>query len=738
MITAGLLRGVLRRLVWLGALATMPAWPSEAGAAASNDVPWFHRCLVGMEIGPTGGEFGISTNDVGYAAKYDGRDVARHCKEAGGEFVIIWARDGEYAYYDSMLEPKAPGLGLRDPLREGVEEGHKLGLTVLAYCTQQYCYQTLREHPEWRMVACDGQPIQRVCFRSGYLDYMKRLLAEQLSYGIDGVVLDMMDQGFIPPYGCWCATCQHEFEARWGRPMPRHASWDEDWDRVLELRYASSARFEKELVQYVHRLKPQATVYFNYHGYPPWSWPCGQRPVQHASNGDFVTGETGLWGFGALAVGLTAEFFRAATPGRPFEVAMQRGVRGYFDQTTRPLNDLRWEMMDLLAHGAFVSMIDKTAFDGSLDPAAYDRLKLLFNEAQSKRPHFGHQPVREVGIYYSCRTRDWMGREKPADYFMAFEGAHKAMVYEHVPWGVVHEENVTLEALRRLPILLLPNAAILSDSEVLLFRRYVEGGGNLIVTGLSGALDRFGGKQRESSLAELIGARLDRQLESQDNWVSFPAGAAPGLKALQGDIRPGWPFLVKGPALVYQPTTAAALGDLLKPCRTLSQQKAPRADPDWLMSAGERVGPAVLVNRLGQGTVLTFAGSPDFATSSELHIPEARKLLLYAVRFLDPKPVVEIAAPATVEAVVTDDPAQRVLRVHLVAYNSPPQATPSSDSPYVLPALIEDAPIYRASVTVNRPIKHAAALNGSTRLRRHGSRLDLTVEDIHEVIVIGY
>lgn len=730
--------GRLRGFLWLGGLAMALAQPLHAGAAAPENVPWFHRCLAGMEIGPTGAEFGISTNDMDYATRYDGREVARRCKEAGGEFVIIWTRDGEYTYYDSKFEPKAPGLGRRDALREGVEEGHKLGLVVIAYNTLQYCFETLRQHPEWRMVASDGQPIQRVCFRSGYLDYMKKLLAEQLAYGMDGLVLDMMDQGFVPPYGCWCATCQQEFEAQCGQPMPRHMTWDEDWDRVLEMRYASSAHFEKELAQYVHRLNPRATVHFNYHGYPPWFWPCGQRPVQHAVNGDFVTGETGLWDFGALAVGLTAEFYRAATPGKPFQVAMQRGVRGYFDQTTRPLNDLRWELLDLLAHGAFVSLIDKTAFDGSLDPAAYDRFRLLFKEAQSKRPHFGHQPVQEAGIYYSSRTRDWMGRDKPADYFMAFQGAHKAMVYEHIPWGIVHEENVTLDTLRQFPILLLPNAAILSDREVLLFRRYVEAGGKLIITGLTGTLDRFGGRQKESSLAELIGARLQGRLESQDNWVAFPAGADAALNALVGDTRPGWPFLVKGPAVVYQPATATVVGDLLKPCRTFSQQQAGLKDPDWLMSAGERVGPAVLVNRLGQGTVLTFAGSPDFATASELHIVEARKLLRYAVRFLDPKPLVEIAAPATVEAVVTDDPAQRALRVHLIGYNSPPQATPSSDSPYVLPGLIEDAPIYRARITVNRPIKHAAALNRSTLLRRHGNRLDLTVEDIHEVIIVRY
>ena len=49
--------------------------------------------------------------------------------------------------------------------------------------------------------------------------------------------------------------------------------------------------------------------------------------MQHAGIGDFVTGETGVWAFSALTVGLNAEFYRAATPGLPFQVAIQRGVR---------------------------------------------------------------------------------------------------------------------------------------------------------------------------------------------------------------------------------------------------------------------------------------------------------------------------------------------------------------------------------------------------------------------------
>ena len=742
----------MRFITLLSSLLLLGA-PLAAIAAAQ---PWFQRSLVGLEVGPTGSQFGGDAADVGYASKFDGRAIARATKACGGEYLVIWARDGDWAYYDSKLQPKCPGLGSRDVLREAVEEGHKLGLPIIAYCVQQYPGHALKQHPDWRIVGSDGKPIDgRVCFRSGYREFMRQMLSEQLAYGIDGFPLDMVDQGFGPPYGCWCDTCQKEFQAQYGRPMPKGVTWDEDWDRMLEFRYTSSDRFEKEMTDHIRRVNPRATVDFNYHGNPPFSWEVGQLPVRHAQNGDFVTGETGVWGFSALTVGLNVEFYRAATPGKPVQVAMQRGVRMYHDQTTRPVNDMRWELFNLLVHGAFVTIVDKTGFDGWLDPVAYERFGALFREVHAKRAQFGQAPVQDVGIYYSSRTRDWVGREKPAEWFMSFLGAQKTMVYEHIPWGVVHEENISPEGLKKFPVVLLPNVDILSEAEVTLLRRYVEQGGNLIATGLCGAYDRMGRLQAKSSLETLIGARLVRKLDSTDNWVRFSTNAeaiksssvtATGQRtasevqpfnALTSGLRPNWPFLVRGPAAAFEPTTATPIGELMKPHRTkLHEQK--RYNEDWPLSADTPVGPAILLNTVGKGKVLTIAASPDWATASDHHIVEARKLLANAVHLLNPSPRVRIAAPATVETIVTDDPENRTLRIHLLGYNAPPQTTPAKERPYVLPGLIEDAPMYRATLEFRDGLKSAKAFNRTTELKKRGNRVQLTIEDIHEVIQCRY
>ena len=125
-------------------------------------------------------------------------------------------------------------------------------------------------------------------------------------------------------------------------------------------------------------------------------------------------------------------------------------------------------------------------------------------------------------------------------------------------------------------------------------------------------------------------------------------------------------------------------------------------------------------------------------TARAHHIVETRKLLANAVRLLHPQPRITIEAPATVQTVVTDDSATRTLRVHLLGYNTPPQTTPAKDRPYVLPVPIEDAPIYRATLTLHDRPKRATAFNKSTDLRRSGNIVEMRVEDIHEVVTLQY
>ena len=699
-----------------------------------DESAWYQRHRIGIEVGPTGV---WKTNDPRYASKFNGREIVKRSREAGCEYVVIWARDGEWVYYDSTILPKCPGLGDRDVLRETLDEARKYEMPVIAYCVVQYGSRTLRENSTFEMRGADGGGLGRLCLNSGYISVIKSLLDEMLAYGVDGFHVDMLDQGFGPPHGCWCSHCRSLFREKHGHEMPAGVSWDAAWDEMLEFRYDTCTRFEKAVVTHVRSRSPGVSVDFNYHGYPPFSWEIGQRPVEHAHIGDFVTAEAGTWAFGALSGSLTAEFLRATKPGGVYQIAIQRGLRMYHDQTTRPVNDLRWEVLGLLAHGAQVTMIDKTPYDGSLDPVAWERMGVALREGRALGEHFGHSPVYDVGIWYSARSRDWYGRSTPARYQQAFTGAHRAFVHEHVQAGVVLDENATLQGLEVFPVVCLANSAILSERDVGSIREYVEGGGNLVVTAQSGQFDRLGEPAHRSSLEELIGARRVSLLESRDNHISLPEVLPASWSGIDADIRRGWPFLVYGPAIAYEPTTAESLGVLQRPDRTPGQ-KTGEQGTDLPMSAGEKVGPALLLNRVGRGKVLTLACSPGFATGSDYPVLEARKLLRNAVRILHPAPRVRVSAPSTVEVVTTDDPERRTLRVHLLGYSVPPSSTPPKNRPYVLPGHIESAPIFRVRLSFRDEIHSLRALDSGTVVTQRGRTVRVLVEDVHEVLVLKY
>ena len=118
--------------------AGLPPLVSFGATGTSPTKPWHEHALVGMEVGPTGAQFGYSdTNDAAYCARFDGREIVRHAVAAHSEYVVLWVRDGDYAYYNSQLLPKAPGLGTRDSLREALDEARKCKLPVIAYCVVQ-------------------------------------------------------------------------------------------------------------------------------------------------------------------------------------------------------------------------------------------------------------------------------------------------------------------------------------------------------------------------------------------------------------------------------------------------------------------------------------------------------------------------------------------------------------------------------------------------------------------------
>jgi hypothetical protein len=341
-----------------------------------------------------------------------------------------------------------------------------------------------------------------------------------------------------------------------------------------------------------------------------------------------------------------------------------------------------------------------------------------------------------VGLYYSSRSRDWYGRSEQPKYFAAVSGAHHALVQSHIPLGMIMDESVSLEQLRRYPVVYVANATVLTPTEIALFTEYVQGGGKLLVTGLSGLCNRYGQLQAHSDLAELVGAQLVGSItDHPDNYIRLPAALAhsPG-NFLLAEIPADWPFLTWGPLACYEPTTAQAYGELL------TAQRSEAKDNFWrqLMSPHAVVGPAVLVNQIGQGQVICVPCLPDAAWIGDYRVPEHRNLIRNLVRYLNPNPLVQVNAPRNVEIVLTRDAKRQRWLIHFLCCNSPPTsaAVAFADGRRVLPALIEESPRYTASVRINKAFAHIEALQASAQARPADRCIDLEIADIYAVLAI--
>ena len=67
---------------------------SISPAQDTTERPWFERSLVGMEVGPTGAQFGYSDpEDTRYCKDWDGREIVQKCVEANADGSTITTGD---------------------------------------------------------------------------------------------------------------------------------------------------------------------------------------------------------------------------------------------------------------------------------------------------------------------------------------------------------------------------------------------------------------------------------------------------------------------------------------------------------------------------------------------------------------------------------------------------------------------------------------------------------------------
>ena len=132
----------------------------------------------------------------------------------------------------------------------------------------------------------------------------------------------------------------------------------------------------------------------------------------------------------------------------------------------------------------------------------------FFNWTAKHDPHFTNKrSIASIGVVMGQRTQLFYQPPPGASAGQYMEGMYFALLEGRFLFDFVHEEKLTLHNLQKYSALLLPNIALLSDSQLRQLREYVDAGGSLLATFETGLYTERNQKRADFGLADVFGIR---------------------------------------------------------------------------------------------------------------------------------------------------------------------------------------------------------------------------------------
>jgi hypothetical protein len=699
------------------------ALPSRGAAERADDGSgWFDRPMRWVQL--TLVENDPGNFDPQFWLDYFARlhaDAA--CLSAGG---IV-------AYYPTEvpLHHRSAWLADTDPFGTLVKGCRALGMNVIARTDPHAARDDVRAaHPDWITATADGQPYRHwanhdlwvTCALGPYnFDFMDRVHREIVSkYQVDGIFVNRWSS----QRDCYCVHCRQNFRAATGRELPSTTDRNDPVRRqFLAWRKARLVELWNHWDATIRAANPNARVIPN--GPPDLKTAGELAPIQFT---DYQArrGMTPPW-----ANGRRAKEYRSVMGRRPiggiFSVGLEEAYRWKDSVQSEP--EIRLWVAEGTANGMrpWVTKFSGTLYDRRWMPVVE---RIYAWHTSHERYLRNEAPLARVALLLSEQTEAFhpgvAAGDRAGDHVL---GMYHALIEARVPFEVAHEALLTPEQLDRFKLLILADAAALSNEQCAAIRAYVDRGGSVLATFASSLYDERGARRDDLGLADLFGVSFDGRIDGpmQNSYLAIESGQPGGPHPILAGLD-DTPRIING-VFRLQVTPRIEFPSPLTLIPTYPDLPMEDVYPRVTHTSTREV----YLRDLGRSRVAYVPWDIDRTFWDVMCVDHGRLLRNLVAWTANEPPPAEVSGPGLLDVTVWRQ--RGSMTVHLVNLTNPMM---------MKGPLREVIPAGPFSVRVRLPVRTRASkvqlLTSGTppRVQRSGSSLTVTVPSVgvHEVIAI--
>ncbi|MFH2068737.1 MAG: beta-galactosidase trimerization domain-containing protein [Candidatus Omnitrophota bacterium] len=315
-----------------------------------------------------------------------------------------------------------------------------------------------------------------------------------------------------------------------------------------------------------------------------------------------------------------------------------------------------------------------------------------------------------IALVFSWATRKYFEPgEHPVQWIEELSGWARLLIEAHLPFDIlIAEEADNRDALSRYNLIVLPNAANLSDAFCESIRSYARSGGRILASAETSLRDEKGNRLMDFRLGDVLGVSFKETFE--------------GPFAIEGQIEPE----PAGGILEKVTGTGKIIARLIEtdPAGSVAGLKdpLPMNSTDW---------PIFTVNEFGKGKALyvSFDIGRFYSKYGDQHIGERMEGLLDTIL---PKRQLGVKAPRTVEVTVWEQKARNRTIIHL-SNRSVPWTLPTNSR-----QITEVIPVCEVELDLKKPYlkQTVSARHAQVKVKDNGKRLKITVSKINAYAAI--